>query len=564
MYLTCLRKLCYQIGAHTNYFHEEIAYLPGDTLLEKSAKTIQTIEKLKERMTQLFDGLRIFLILDDVWSHEDIELFNFGEEKMKSSFTLFITTRTLDMFPSSGSCWIDIPFLRPPDAVSFFFLESGRGETLPTDGEFIIARKVVEKCGFLPLAIKIAAKVAQAYPNFLCSENGVEGILTKQFNYSNGINGADRTLVNLLHRSFSFVTDVDVSDAIKICFGAMAVVFHRDGNLRPWISQKTVENFWYKLLNTYGDLKLCLLKLQKYRIRSMADIMHLLCIMGLIDKRKAKEGKYIIESFQIQIHHDLLFDYGKMVAIEFTQEKKSINRSNEQSVDLTKNFPDDNSVGFKNAVVRWNELVIECYQDKLDRIESNSDSDFDYESDPFTPNGHMLSWLPLHMMKARKFSAVVSLLSKRSFLRDRIEFRGVLGGTKLHVLDIRELQKMKQIEHEGSNANEIVISKTELIPILLLVRIFLFDFGNSLCSMESKVEMGHALVLLGVTEQAFALWQKSLECYNKALMVFQSIGLDDSHPYIISTKKHIDVFSVMIVVSCVNLSALNHSESSLI
>merc|ERR1712222_9821 len=28
------------------------------------------------------------------------------------------------------------------------------------------------------------------------------------------------------------------------------------------------------------------------------------------------------------------------------------------------------------------------------------------------------------------------------------------------------------------------------------------------------------------------------------LMIFQSVGLDDSHPYIISTKKHIDVFSV--------------------
>eukprot|EP00588_Corethron_pennatum_P018057 CAMPEP_0194305384 /NCGR_PEP_ID=MMETSP0171-20130528/2835_1 /TAXON_ID=218684 /ORGANISM="Corethron pennatum, Strain L29A3" /LENGTH=239 /DNA_ID=CAMNT_0039056901 /DNA_START=325 /DNA_END=1041 /DNA_ORIENTATION=+ len=175
MYVSCLRDLCQQIGIPTDVLHEEIVYFPGDTELAKAARSLQAIEKVKAQMSRLMNGLKIFLVLDDVWSHEDVQLFNFGED-MATSSTLFITTRTLDMFPSGGACWIDVPLLKPEDAVSFFFFEAGRGEALPSDEEFIIAKKLIQKCGFLPLAIRIAARMAKAYPDFLCQENNLEDI----------------------------------------------------------------------------------------------------------------------------------------------------------------------------------------------------------------------------------------------------------------------------------------------------------------------------------------------------------------------------------------------------
>mmetsp|Transcript_41956 Transcript_41956/g.98324 ORF Transcript_41956/g.98324 Transcript_41956/m.98324 type:complete len:423 (-) Transcript_41956:713-1981(-) len=107
---------------------------------------------------------------------------------------------------------------------------------------------------------------------------------------------------------------------------------------------------------------------------------------------------------------------------------------------------------------------------------------------------------------------------------------------------------MKQIDHGWDNqcsSNKNVVSKTKLTSIMLMIGNLLPDFGYSLQSMESKVEMGHAFTLLGVTWQSFALWHESLECFNNALKIFQSIDLDENHPYIISTMKHIDVFAVL-------------------
>jgi len=401
------------------------------------------------------------------------------------------------------------------------------------------------------LAIRIAAKVAQAYPNFLCSANGLENIpntivSTKQLNDSNGIDDSSQTVQKLLDRSFCFITDADVSHAIKICFGAMAVVFHRDENLRPWVSQNVVENLWFKLFDSYDDLKSCRSKLKRYRIDSMTDITHLLCIMGLIDKRSVKEGRSMIKSCEIQIHHDLLFEYGKIVVIEFTQERIGANRNDGHSVEFKNHFADADAIGFQDILIRWNNLMVECYSCHFESVDSESDSD----SDP--TDVHMLYWLPHHMIKAKKLSAVLDLLSKRNFLRDRINTLGVLEGTKLYVYDIRELQKMGKIGHEWDDqcsTNENVVNKTKLTSLILMIGNFLPNYGYALCSMESKVEMGHALVLLGVTKQAFALWHESLECFNNALKFFQSIDLDENHPYIISTKRHIDVFDVMGVVS---------------
>uniref|UniRef100_A0A6U5HLF9 Uncharacterized protein n=1 Tax=Corethron hystrix TaxID=216773 RepID=A0A6U5HLF9_9STRA len=542
MYIACMRELCHQIGVPADSFHEEIAFLPHDNILTRSTKVIQAIEMMKERMKLIMDGLRVFLILDDVWCHEDVELFNFGEG-MKSSFTLFITTRTLDMFPSTGACWIDIPLLSPPDAVSFFFLESGRGDKVPTDEEFLVTKQIVEKCGYLPLAIRIAAKVAQAYPRFMYSENGLEEIprivATNKIDCICDSSPNSQTVTNLLNRSFSYITDADVSHALKICFGAMAVVFHKDDNLRPWVSQKFVEKLWCELLTECDELREYKPKLKKYRISTISSITNLLNIMGLIDKRKRKEDEKSADGFQIQIHHDLLFEYGKMVAIEFQKDRVDSKKCSDQSTLLGNHFSGENEMHFQNILIDWNNLLVNCCQDSLKL--SKSDLNVSYDE-------HRLYWLPHHMIKARKLSAVIDLLSKKKFLRERIAYFGFLEGTKLYISDIREIQNIEEKLskwNNQSNLHENVVSKAKVRTIMFMIGDFLSDFDCSILSQKSKTENGHALVLLGVTEQAFASWHESLECYNKALQIFQSTGLDENHPFIISVMKHIDVYAIL-------------------
>jgi len=542
IYLECLRKLCHQIGVPTDKIHYEIMFLPSDTHMAQAARTIQAMEKVKSRMAQLMNGLRIFLILDDVWCHEDVELFNFGEE-MSSSFTLFITTRTLDMFPSSGACWIDIPLLRPEDAVSFFFLESGRGETLPSDEEFHIAAKIVKKCGYLPLAIRIAAKVARAFPDFIHSENGLESIpnhiVLTRLGQSHHVTAVEQTVANLLHRSFSIVTNADVCHAVKICFGAMAAVFYMEDNLRPWVSQDAVVMLWRKLFEEDENLIPYLPKLGKYRLYTMKDIVKLLKIMGLIDTRIGKQGRNPVERAEVQIHHDLLWEYGKTVATEFQRRRRGFDIASIES-------------DFDIMVVEWNTAMIECYKNKINSTTeigsdsvSESESDCESEADPYLYcDGHMLCWLPHHMIKGRKVNEALNLLMNKKFLKDRTEFLGILKGTKQHIFDIQTLQKMDnfRVSDDGTQLNVSCLEKSKLIAVLLLINHLLLSMNPTLFSEETQIEIGRSLVILGVSEQGFALWQESLECFKRALKIFQDAGLEESHPYILSTTEQIETY----------------------
>lgn len=537
MYVVCIRDLCRQIGKPPDIFHEEVVYLPGDTALAKAARSLQAIEKVKLQMSKLIDGLSIFLVLDDVWCHEDVELFNFGDG-MKSSFSLFVTTRTLDMFPSANACWIDVPLMKPQDAVSLFFLESGRGDPMPTTKEFRFVKDLVKKLGFLPLAVRIAAKVAQAYPDFLCSENNLEDISSTIGTVPDS-SAANQSIVHLLNRSFSIVTDADASYAVKICFGAMAVVFyHDDDDIRPWVSQSVVERLWAKLFFTSDYLRPYLLKLREYRLSSMGDITRLLHIMGLIDKRNGKEGKNTIKESTVQIHHDLLWEYGKMVAIQFEKERGGDSKKNRKICSDTHSYSRRNTSEFQDVLIDWNNLMVQCYEDQL----------YLMESEPyFYCDSHMLHWLPHHMIKARKIKEVFKLLMSKNFLRDRLEFLGILEGTKKYAFDIRALKKLKISSQEGENSliyNESIANKGELIAVLLLIGNYLSDISTSVLSKDSKVEIGHALVFLGVTEQGFAMWEESFKCFQKGMNIFQAMGLEEYHPFMVSAMGHINSLSV--------------------
>merc|ERR1740139_354927 len=179
--------------------------------------------------------------------------------------------------------------------------------------------------------------MAKAHPDFLCQENDLEDIASTIGNIKD-VSASNETIINILNRSFSFVTDADVSYGVKICFAAMAVVFHDDVDICPWISKNIVEVLWSTLLKTSDDLRPYIRKLKAYRIEYMTDISHLLNIMGLVDKRNEKAGRgNHDESYQLQIHHDLLWEYGKNIAVQYAKEKKGYSKSNHQTND-TDNF----------------------------------------------------------------------------------------------------------------------------------------------------------------------------------------------------------------------------------
>mmetsp|Transcript_41910 Transcript_41910/g.98227 ORF Transcript_41910/g.98227 Transcript_41910/m.98227 type:complete len:924 (-) Transcript_41910:108-2879(-) len=567
--MTCLRKICHQIGASSDLFEAKSIFLPHDKNIEKAASTIQAIEEAKARMARLMDGYRIFFVLDDVWSHEDVELFNFGD-LISSPFVLIITTRTLDMFPSPGALCIEIPFMAPIDALKFFFIEYDRDD-LPSEEKYTLATKIVQKCGYLPLAIRIAAKISQACPGFLHSENLIEKNPNEygtddQLKHLSKEIAANQAVTDLLDRSFSFVTESGASYAVKICFSALAVVFHHDNDLRPWVSQNIVEKFWVRLFVSSDDLKSFLPQTLKYRL--WGRITHILRVMGLINEQtKQDEGHS-----QIQIHHDLLWEYGKMVAIKFGEKKRDTNSSDHVFTDNEHSDSDGRThkrrgtdgggnncstdgvssslrrytnTNYQDVEVKWNNFMVDCYQEKIDLVMKDSDCD------PYlTCDGHMLRWLPYHMIKAQKMDEALDLMMTKSFLQDRIAFLGTFEGTKQYGSDLEALNKAEtlrnpvwnsKLKQHGNMANGL---KLKSIALLFMIEQSLSEMLQVL-SPKSKFEIANAYIFLGTLEQKFSLWIESFNCYRRALAIFQLLGLDENHPSFFTTVEHLDCCSVM-------------------
>mmetsp|Transcript_34446 Transcript_34446/g.79643 ORF Transcript_34446/g.79643 Transcript_34446/m.79643 type:complete len:522 (-) Transcript_34446:241-1806(-) len=405
-YLECLRKICHQIGVSPNLFYDKNIFLPKDKSIKKAAKTIQAIEEAKFKMSKLMDGLKIFFVLDDVWCHEDVDLFNFGKD-MRSSFCLFVTSRNLDESCSAQTLRVNIPLLSVEDSILFYIIESGLGsdKSLPTTENFDLASKIVQECGYLPLAIRIASRISRtrAYQKSSQSNFDLEHITkiimnTGYQDHFSPPSSGNQTVMNILDRSFSVVTEADVSYAVKVCFGAMAAVFHRDGHIRPWIKRDVVEIFWTKMLDSFSNLKLFKPKLYQYRLGNTKDVMNILYTMGLINMRERKQRITARIETEVQIHHDLLWEYGKMVVIEFEKNRTDIHRN---SMDARVSFSGGSCSNLENVSFQLHLLIIDCYQEKLDSITSIDDED-PYE----TCDTHVLLWLPHHLIQAKKVRGI--------------------------------------------------------------------------------------------------------------------------------------------------------------
>eukprot|EP00588_Corethron_pennatum_P029754 CAMPEP_0194315796 /NCGR_PEP_ID=MMETSP0171-20130528/12590_1 /TAXON_ID=218684 /ORGANISM="Corethron pennatum, Strain L29A3" /LENGTH=199 /DNA_ID=CAMNT_0039071763 /DNA_START=471 /DNA_END=1067 /DNA_ORIENTATION=- len=194
-------------------------------------------------MSQIIDGLKILIVLDDVWNHEDVELFNFGEH-MTSSFRMLLTSRTLDMEPCGGSEVINVELLNPDEARGLFCIESGLD--LNADNAEVID-SILKICGYLPLTVRMIGKLVKNSRTIqpdMCLKQ-VADIIMAENSYS-----GMTPVYDILDRTFLFVTDEKAAFVLRLFFSAFAVVFCRKDILRPWVIFEAVALLWRGLIQT--------------------------------------------------------------------------------------------------------------------------------------------------------------------------------------------------------------------------------------------------------------------------------------------------------------------------
>jgi len=133
-YRECLRDMCRHLkiakdgeGIHRK-FNDEVVRSPGNQSMQVAYKHLRAMLAARCEMARVLDGCRnTLVILDDVWSHEDIDLFNFNENasSLSGGLSILITTRTIDETPLPQTFALSLGVLNEHDALHLISLEIG-------------------------------------------------------------------------------------------------------------------------------------------------------------------------------------------------------------------------------------------------------------------------------------------------------------------------------------------------------------------------------------------------------------------------------------------------------
>ena len=119
-----------------------VGYLTGET------NAFATQHEARDRLRQLFEGKSCLLVLDDLWRFWDAESFDVLGPRSR----LLVTTRDADLLVRLGAGEVSLGI--PDEASALELLATFSGQA--RDTLRAAARKVVENCGHLPLALAVA------------------------------------------------------------------------------------------------------------------------------------------------------------------------------------------------------------------------------------------------------------------------------------------------------------------------------------------------------------------------------------------------------------------------
>eukprot|EP00588_Corethron_pennatum_P030542 CAMPEP_0194315132 /NCGR_PEP_ID=MMETSP0171-20130528/11937_1 /TAXON_ID=218684 /ORGANISM="Corethron pennatum, Strain L29A3" /LENGTH=886 /DNA_ID=CAMNT_0039070813 /DNA_START=513 /DNA_END=3169 /DNA_ORIENTATION=+ len=571
MYLDCLEKICHQIGlVDTSEFRSEASYIylnPGDSILQKSAKEVQAMEKAKFRMSRLLHGNRILLILDDVWDNGDCDWFDFNffqdrtyfqdSRTSRTDLVLFVTTRTDDDFRFSGLVNINMNLLSEEQAFNLFFMEAG-AEPSPqlSSSDYALALDIVRKCGFLPIAVKTAGRLFRyGLPDGTKMElkdllKHVVVVSTPERaeyleNYE--INDEDRHSIQLFHildRSFAMVMSESLQHVASLFLAAFSVVFSQDAELRPWVPYGPVKVLWKQLIasNSFNTIS------HKVMLISVHEILEGLRKIGVIHVDMSTNlGN--IEDRKYRISHDLMWQYGRQCASLLNQQRhiqKQIKPFPKLASFKSLKYNQTQVEGLEDSTkIEWNGLIADQYKVIIDEPHK-------YENIEMISIA--LQTLPYHMMCSLQLNAVFSFLVDKTFVKDRLSILGVEQGVKRHIADIEKLHGLA-LTHDVIHSIHLK-KNTEFIPMNFCA-IYCFNFlADTLWEMNSEKvslkqlfeEIHRALMQAGRALQKYTSFNDAIDCFFKALDICRVAGYKDCHIDIVQILKLIEYSSLRKVV----------------
>eukprot|EP00588_Corethron_pennatum_P011457 CAMPEP_0194270880 /NCGR_PEP_ID=MMETSP0169-20130528/4788_1 /TAXON_ID=218684 /ORGANISM="Corethron pennatum, Strain L29A3" /LENGTH=1053 /DNA_ID=CAMNT_0039013083 /DNA_START=309 /DNA_END=3467 /DNA_ORIENTATION=+ len=544
-YRECLRDMCRHLkiatdgeGIHRK-FNDEVVRSPGDQSMQVASKYLRAMLAARCEMARVLDGRRnTLVILDDVWSHEDIDLFNFNENASPHSgdLSILITTRTIDKTPLPQTFALSLGLLNEHDAIHLIGLEIG----LPRHFDFealsvadrSVLSEIIKKCGYLPLAIRMLGKTIKAYAGIIPFDFSVDKLLrnimmgwdNQQLDGSNP--SVNISLYDTLDRTFSMVvTSTESSNFIKLCFGALAVTFAQDDYKRPWTSLRVVEQLWTAMMESQNEYNIELLK--RDGLTRGDDVRRILETGGAIDIMML-EGSNSKKTKYIQISHDLLWECGK----QYLEINSQLGLTKEEDKPYFSIWPWRKlSIPADNIERKYNEITIFLNRQISYIYKEMMNGTF------FSDDGHMFLFYPRHLIKGDLLPDSYQLLNNPNFIACRLQGLGMVDGVKNHMQDIvllhKEVLKVKRMpekyEIDYYNITDLINSIVFAVVSFNSTIHSIHDAPIHFTQIENVVR-ARGLIKIGLAIQGLHLWNIAMDCFTKALQQLKFANLPVTHP----------------------------------
>eukprot|EP00588_Corethron_pennatum_P006228 CAMPEP_0194299370 /NCGR_PEP_ID=MMETSP0169-20130528/60683_1 /TAXON_ID=218684 /ORGANISM="Corethron pennatum, Strain L29A3" /LENGTH=1148 /DNA_ID=CAMNT_0039049463 /DNA_START=34 /DNA_END=3480 /DNA_ORIENTATION=- len=561
-YRECLRSMCRQLEQATNdaegaaaappthhRFNEEVAQSPGDRSMQVAAKYLRAMLAARSEMARILRDSRCgntLLVLDDVWSHEDIDLFNFGadcDDAPPSSInrlSMLITTRTVDWAPLPKTYTLSLGIFNEQDAILLIGLELGLSpyfnfESLPPDDKRLLL-EIIRRCGYLPLAIRLLGKALRSLSNTTSIPSGFSidslfksvmmGWTHHDMKQINDITASPPpayiSLYDTLDRTFSMVvTSVESSNFVKRCFGALAVTFASENFVRPWTSLSIVEQLWTAMIRLENDDASYIL--ERDGLCRGDDVRRTLEAVGVIDVMLL-DGLHNKKTKCIRISHDLLCDFGKqylntnlLPEISDQEEKTPCfslwpwKNSPKSTTDGTNREPAD-------AITRFfNRQICHLYDKMIDGSFTTCDHD-----------GHMYYFYPQHLMRGNLIPDAYALLTNRDFIACRLQLLGMEDGVQKHMRDIEVLHNAVVKARSGSTMDKKqTIDRYNVMVLINTVVYAIVSFESVVDCMDSTqmlikkrtIDRYDVMVLVNSVVYAIVSFESVVDCMDSTQML---------------------------------------------
>jgi tetratricopeptide (TPR) repeat protein len=418
--LSQLEQTCSSPDEFSNCDFDKIVYIPSQQELDEKQNIEVAMMEARAIMSRFVAHKKCLIFVDGLFSIQDVKFFQFQFSSMDvdngvNHCRLIVTTnQDPNMDPTYNTnetvLWMLNP-LNDDEAQTMFQAELGE---CAKDTQLVThLGTAYRECHGIPMSLRAFGRML-SFQHKMGKKNSrptTDKVLDCIRSLARGENTTHRHMSILLKYTLAHITNDDLARA---CFSSFTAVFtHKDDCLRPWIHRKVVLWLFSQVIvikQKKESKKAAKAKIQRLAVKILDSFTQ----VGILNlHQEHPEEKNPGTHYQIYSH---VYQQCGEDLVKYAKTKCQLHLT------LVSGYMD----AFK--------------QGKKRRIDHNVDY-------------YMIRNLPFHLLEARAYDMVPSILQDVEFITRRIHFLGIQNGAKKHVEDAERLLYSVSSTQENGTIN---------------------------------------------------------------------------------------------------------------